>query len=73
MINQFVHLTKDKFALDLFIDDCIDNLNKVEDSVNKVLLFNSQTNIGKNNNFTRVNSWKEIYEYISEYKKVKDL
>ena len=59
--------------IDLFIDDCIDNLNKVEDSVNKVLLFNSQTNIGKNNNFTRVNSWKEIYEYISEYKKVKDL
>ena len=59
--------------IDLFIDDCIDNLNKVEDSVNKVLLFNSQTNRGKNNNFTRVNSWKEIYEYISEYKKVKDL
>lgn len=54
--------------IDLMIDDCTDNLMKVEGSVNKVLLFNSKTNMGQDNNFTRVNSWEEIYKYISESK-----
>ena len=55
-------------VIDFFIDDSIENLNKVEGSVDKVLLFNSKTNIGEDNHFTRVNSWKEIYKYISDYK-----
>ena len=54
--------------IDFFIDDSIENLNKVEGSVGKVLLFNSKTNIGEDNHFTRVNSWQEIYRYISDYK-----
>lgn len=54
--------------IDFFIDDSVENLNKVEGSVDKVLLFNSRTNIGEANHFTRVNSWKEIYKYISDYK-----
>lgn len=59
--------------IDLFIDDCTDNLSKVEDVVGKVLLFNTKTNIEQNNNFTRVNSWEEIYKYISDYKNNKNV
>ena len=54
--------------IEFFVDDCIENLNKVEHSVGKVLLFNSKTNMGEENHFTRVNSWEEIYQYISNYK-----
>lgn len=51
--------------IDFFVDDSIENLNSVEDVVNKVVLFNNKTNIGKDNHFTRVSSWQEIYQYIS--------
>lgn len=54
--------------IDFFIDDSIENLNKVEGSVDKVLLFNSKINIGEDNHFTRVNSWEEIYKCVSDCK-----
>ena len=54
--------------IDCFIDDSIENLSKVEDVVNKVLLFNSKVNMEKDNHFIRVNSWEEIYKHITDYK-----
>lgn len=55
--------------IDIFIDDIIDNLKQVESVTEKVLLFNSMVNKSQNTSFQRVNSWKEIYEYISNYPK----
>lgn len=57
--------------IDFFIDDSVENLNNVEDTVGQVLLFNSKTNMRENNHFIRVNSWKEIYNYISDYNNTK--
>lgn len=51
--------------IDLFIDDLVDNLKKVESVVKKVLLFNSKINIGQDSSYTRIYSWQEIYKYIS--------
>lgn len=49
----------------LFIDDDIGNLESVKDVVSEVLLFSSKTNSRKKTDFTRVNSWDEIYKYIN--------
>ena len=52
--------------IDLFIDDSIENCKKVSDMGIKTLLFNSKGNKNLNTDLNRVNSWKEIYEYILE-------
>lgn len=54
--------------IDVFIDDLVDNLKKVESVVKKVLLYNSKINMRQDNCYTRVDSWQEIYKYISNYK-----
>ena len=52
--------------IDLFIDDSIVNCTKVSKQGIEIILFNSKSNIEDNNNFCRVNEWKEIYEKIKE-------
>lgn len=52
--------------IDLFIDDSIVNCTKVSRQGIETILFNSKSNIEDNNNFCRVNEWKEIYIKIKE-------
>lgn len=54
--------------IDVFVDDSIENLTSSEDVVGKILLFNSKLNMKKQTNFTRVDSWEEVYNYINDYK-----
>jgi len=55
--------------IDLFIDDSINNCEKVNSVGIPVLLFNSKGNLNKETNFKRVGSWKEIYHIIKIMKK----
>lgn len=52
--------------IDLFIDDSIENCKKVSDIGIQTLLFNSKSNNNISVKLDRINSWKEIYEYILE-------
>lgn len=54
--------------IDLFIDDSVENLQMVKGAVKKVLLFNSKANKKQECGFTRVSSWKEIYDFINSVK-----
>lgn len=53
--------------IDLFIDDSIENCNKVHKLGIKTLLFNSKSNITTETKLNRVNDWKEVYEIICSY------
>lgn len=50
--------------IDLFIDDSIENCNKVNELGIKTILFNSKGNIKDKTNLDRIDSWEEIYEKI---------
>lgn len=52
--------------IDLFIDDSIENCKHVSNKGIQTLLFNSKWNKNISVSFNRVNSWKEVYEYILE-------
>lgn len=52
--------------IDIFIDDNIKGLNYNIDACKYPILFNSKININEDTNFTRVDSWKEIKNVVSE-------
>ena len=52
--------------IDLYIDDSIENCNKVSELGIETILFNSKSNIKDKTNLYRVDNWKEIYEKIKE-------
>lgn len=53
--------------IDLFIDDSIENCNKVKQLGIETILFNSKSNIKDRNNSYRVDNWKEVYEKIKNH------
>lgn len=55
--------------IDLFIEDTIDNLRKVQDVVKYPCLFKSKANYQEDVPFIKVNNWKEVYNY---YLKIKE-
>ena len=54
-----------KENIDLFIDDSIDNCNKVSELGIKTLLFTSKSNMNVETKLDRVYSWEEIYNFVS--------
>ena len=57
--------------ISIMIDDSTRILTEVDKYGIKALLMDTPYNIEKGNNLTRVQNWKEIYEYIINYKKEK--
>lgn len=57
--------------ISIMIDDSERILTEVAKYGIKALLMNTKYNNKKENELTRVNNWKEIYEYIINYKKEK--
>ena len=57
--------------IDLFIDDSIENCNKVSKLGIETLLFTSKSNMGSETNLNRVYSWEDIYNFVSNYDKNK--
>lgn len=57
--------------ISIMIDDSARILTEVDKYGIKSLLMDTPYNIEKGNNLTRVQNWKEIYEYIINYKKEK--
>ena len=54
-------------GIDIMIDDSINVCSKCHDKNIEVFLFDTPYN-KKENRFTRVNSWKDVYESISNYR-----
>ena len=54
--------------IDLMIDDAIDTCEDVVKLGMKGLVFNSEVNKNKETTCDRVNSWKEVYDYIHNLK-----
>lgn len=74
LTNAYNHQEKADICIknnvDIMIDDSINVCLKCSESGIKSLLFNTEYN--KNEiSFTRVNNWKEIFNYINNYKKEK--
>ncbi len=59
---------KDKH-IDLFIDDSTQNCKEVSNLGIDILLFSSKSNHNSDTLFKKVNSWKEIYDYIEKGEK----
>lgn len=57
--------------IDIMIDDSINVCLKCYEKGIKSLLFNTQYNKSETR-FTRVNNWKEIFNYVNNYKKEKN-
>ena len=57
--------------IDLFIDDSIENCNKVSKLGIETLLFTSKSNMSSETNLNRVYSWEDIYNFVSNYDKNK--
>jgi 5'(3')-deoxyribonucleotidase len=53
-------------GLDLFVDDDIEKLIPLNGIVKHLLLFSSLYNQHNNEGFFRVDSWNDIYKYITE-------
>lgn len=53
--------------IDIFIDDSIEHIESVQTLNIPVLLFESRLN-KHDNRFKKVNTWKEVYEYINGVK-----
>ena len=74
LTNAYNSPEKAKICVDNNISIMIDDSTRISQEVDKVgikaLLMNTQWN-GQNNDLTRVHSWKEIYEFIINYKKEK--
>ena len=51
------------------IDDAIDTIEDCDKNGINGILFNSKINIKKETTSKRVNTWKEVYNYINELKK----
>ena len=52
--------------IDLMIDDSIDTVNAIHDLGRKSILFTSALNKGEKCKSKRLNSWKEVYNYIQK-------
>ena len=52
--------------IDLFIDDCIANCNKVNELGIETILFSSKGNLTDKTDLYRVDNWKDIYEKVKE-------
>lgn len=59
-----------KENIDIMIDDSINVCIKCSENNIKSLLFNTEYNKNETR-FTRINNWKEIFDYISNYRKEK--
>ena len=57
--------------ISIMIDDSARILTEVDKYDIKALLMDTPYNTEKGNNLTRVHNWKEIYEFITNYKKEK--
>ena len=56
--------------IDIMVDDAIDTVEDCDKNGIKGILFNSQINIKKETSAKRVSTWEELYNYITELKKL---
>lgn len=57
--------------IDLLIDDSIHNCIEADKVKTDILLFNSKSNCNEDTKFKRVNTWKEVYEYLLKLKNIR--